>query len=203
MAVYKFTIAMAVDSMLPRDYMTNTIHMEHVGGIALDTDLDGVCDDLVDLYQYQIGGTPHEVRCKAYDMSAPPNYPLANVVKSAGTPYTSSLPREIAICLSFARNKSNPRERGRIYIPACFGAVAGLGIAQRPGSTARTNVLKYYSEANHSFPDIGGIDWKFGVWSPTNNAFYQTTQAWVDDEYDTVRSRGLRPEARTVSVRDG
>ena len=52
-------------------------------------------------------------------------------------------------------------------------------------------------------PDIGGIDWKFGVWSPTLKKFRQTTQGWVTDDWDVQRSRGLPESTRQSGVRDG
>jgi len=63
--------------------------------------------------------------------------------------------------------------------------------------------LSWYTLPNESFPDIGGVDWKFGVWSKTYKHFTQTTQAWVNDEWDIQRRRGLRETTRVQAIREG
>jgi hypothetical protein len=64
-------------------------------------------------------------------------------------------------------------------------------------------VLDLYRASDSSFPDLGGIDWKFGIWSHTQHAFHQAEYAWVDDEWDTQRRRGRRPLSRVESTREG
>lgn len=203
MAVYKFLVTLPVDTGLPRDQYANVFHMDHVGGVAVDTDLDAIADDVCDLYQSKYASTSSEVRCRVYALGPSPQYPKANRVKgTVGAPWTASGPREVALCLSYAANRSNPSERGRMYLsPGLRSSIASMGL--RPTAGQMAWALGWYATSNDSFPDLGGIDWKFGVWSPSQSKFTQTTQAWVDDEWDTVRSRGTRPTSRQTSVRDG
>jgi hypothetical protein len=63
--------------------------------------------------------------------------------------------------------------------------------------------LGFYATSNASFPDLGGPDWKFGTWSRVKQTFKQSQVAWVDDEWDTQRSRGLRATTRQQSIREG
>ena len=47
---------------------------------------------------------------------------------------------------------------------------------------------------------IGSEHGPWIVWSPTNDEAVHVTNAFVDDEWDTVRKRGLKPTARSTSI---
>lgn len=200
---YQFVISMPVSDMLPRNRISNSVHFQHVSGGLLDTDLEAMCDDLVAMYQARYHVTTKEIQCKAYDVDAKPNYPRAETIVNAGQFWQQSVPRELALCLSFSGpRRGNRHERGRIYLnPAIEAAAIAPGL--RPGASVMTWALDFYTVPNESFPDIGGIDWKFGVWSRKYQTFRQTTQAWVNDEWDIQRRRGLRESTRQSVARDG
>jgi len=203
-AVHKFQISMPLGSTLPRDRVTNVVHFEHVGGVAFDTDLESMCSDLATMYQARYGGTG-EVNVRAYDIGGePPHVPRANVTKNSGSVWQTDQVREVALCLSFSgANRGDKRRRGRIYLaPGVLGASPAV-YTQRPNDATLDWALKFYTQANSSFPDIGGIDWKFGIWSERGQHFTQATQAWVNDDWDTQRRRGLRETKRVTSVREG
>lgn len=201
---YKFSVICPQGSMLPKDQVINTFHMQNVGGLLTDTEFDPLLDDICDLWQSHYGNVSRMVTCRVYNVGAPPQYPIAEKVKGTAT-WGVRCPREIAICLSYAKDRRRPRERGRMYLsPGMREGGTALDLSgARPGSDVLNWALAWYSTSNDSFPDLGGVDWKFGVYSPTNGTFSQTKEAWVDDEWDTVRSRGLQPSTRVSSVRDG
>lgn len=195
---------MAVDSLLPRDLIVNNLHFQTVDVAEGTTDYKALATALVDLWQAKYGSVQVQVTCGVYDVGPPPNFPIEKVTK--GTTYlgTNAGPREVALCLSFARNQAIPSERGRIYLmPGARTGFAGWSIGLRPTQAQMDWALGFYSTANQSLPDIGGVDIKFGIYSPTTGAFTQASQAWVDDEWDTVRRRGLRATTRSKSVREG
>lgn len=200
---YGFQVSWPVTDLLPRNRFVNHFHLEHVAGSLLNTDLEGMCSDIVALYQARYGQAGKEITCKAYDTDAVPNYPRAEVTVNAGQAWGCTHPREIALCCSFAGdNRGNKNERGRIYT----APILLTGIATdlvRPTLAVMTWTLEWFSKSNESFPDLGGVDWKFGIWSRTLKKFTQAQQAWVDDEWDTQRSRGLRESNRITSVREG
>lgn len=202
---YKFTVQMPVTDTLPRNRISNTVHMQHTLGSLLDTDLEAICDDLVGMYNTRYNNAGKEIVCKAYDVDAKPNYPRAVSTINAGLPWVANHPREVALCLSFAgSNRGNRSERGRIYLMPSL-AIAGAGAVDtvRPSTQAQNWALDFYDVANESFPDIGGVDWQFGIYSPTYNKFTTAAQAWVNDEWDTQRRRGLRETTRVTAVRQG
>lgn len=200
---YGFQISMPVDTNLPRDRIVNMVHLEHVTGGIFDTDLEAICADIAEMYQFHYLDSTKEVLVKAYDTDAKPNYPRASVVVNPGVPWGCSSPREIALCMSFAANhRGNKSERGRIYLMPSLVAGQNL-LGQRPSAGQLTWALNFYTSPNQSFPDIGGVDWKFGVWSPTYKKFTQSQQAWVNDDWDVQRRRGLRESTRQTATREG
>lgn len=200
---YAFQITMPVDDTLPRNRIANTVHLEHVTGGIFDTDLEAICADIAEMYQSHYLDATKEVQVKAYDTDAVPNYPRASVVVNAGVPWQCSSPREIALCMSFAaNNRGNKSERGRIYLMPSLVAGQNL-LGNRPAPGQITWALNFYTSPNNSFPDIGGVDWKFGVWSPTYKRFTQSQQAWVNDDWDVQRRRGLRESTRQNAIREG
>jgi hypothetical protein len=200
---YAFQISMPLSSTLPRDRISNTVHLEHVVGGLLDTDLEGMCQDIVAMYQFHYGNAAKEIQCKAYDVDAVPNYPRADVVVNPGVIWTTTMPHEICLCLSYcADHRGNKQERGRIYLqPALVGALSVT--SERPSQGVMDWALAFYTTSNNSFPDLGGVDWKFGVWSRTYKDFTQSKQAWVNDEWDVQRRRGLRETTRVTATREG
>lgn len=200
---YKFAISLPVTDLLPRNRVVNVIHLQHVVGSQGDGELENMCSDIADMYQKRYHNTGSEVMVKAYDVDATPNYPRASVVVDAGTPWTTNVCREIALCLSFAGDYAgNKSERGRIFLAPFLDPLSG-GMAVRPSNAALNWALDFYRVPNESFPDLGGIDWKFGVYSRKNESFKQTTQAWVNDDWDIQRRRGLRENSRVSVTREG
>lgn len=202
MPTYKFQISMPVNSTLARDRISNTVHFDHVN-VMQGTDLESICDDLVAMYATRYGHADKEIRATAYDTDAVPNYPRATSVINVGQVWSHNYPQEVALCLSFYGDYAgNKNERGRIFLMPGLSPSGGPG-SGRPSDTLLQWALDFYDAPNASFPDIGGIDWKFGVYSPTKKSFKQSQHAWVDDEWDTMRSRGLRATKRLQSVREG
>lgn len=200
---YAFQTSMPVTDTLPRNRVANTIHLQHTIGALVDADLESMCQDIVGLYQAKYGNTASEIHCKAYDTDAKPNYPRADVIVNVGQPWNCQQPREIALCLSYAAaHRGNKSERGRMYLmPSIKTGAAGAGL--RPSPTDLTWALGWYETANESLPDLGGVDWQFGVYSPTYKKFTPSQQAWVNDDWDTQRRRGLRESSRVTSTRQG
>lgn len=201
---YKFQVSWPVTDTLPRNRMSNTLHFQHVTGGLNDDALESMCADLVALYAVKYKGN-YEILCKAYDTDAVPNNPRASVVQHSGLAHQCNTARELALVLSYAgEHRGVKSERGRIYTnPFIVGTNLVQDPALRPTTLQMEWALGFFSLANESFPDIGGVDWKFGIYSPTYKTFTQAQQAWVNDDWDVMRSRGLRETQRITSTREG
>lgn len=188
MATYKVSMSFPFDTALPKDAITLNPHFN-------GSDPDALAQALkANLIAYN-PVTTKPFTIKVYDATkAPPSYPLATA-SQAGTPAPSQCPREIAICLSYYSTYNRPRYRGRLYLPASWftstvnvrptGAIitAALGFASSvltKSLPAQTNWVLYSKVDGKS---QGGV----------NNI-------WVDDEWDTMRSRGMAPTSRQTAT---
>jgi hypothetical protein len=128
---------------------------------------------------------------KAYDAAkAPPNYPLA-IAEQVGVVPGNDRPREVALCLSYFVTFNRPSYRGRLYLPTRW--LTG-SLPQRPSATQKTEALSFGQDVlSRNLPT--GAKWI--VWSTKlKQNMGPVGNIWVDDEWDTVRSRGLRPTSR-------
>lgn len=185
MAFYRVAMRFPFDSTLPRDEITVNPHFSGTDPQqllnALKTNLDNFA---------ATAGKPYTL--KAYDATkAPPSYPLATITNPGSAP-GSNAPREIALCLSYFSTYNRPRYRGRLFLPSSWLTSSPL---LRPSTTVMNNAMTFATEVlTKSLPQA--TNWI--VWSKTAGQGYGVTDFWVDDEWDTVRSRGLRPTTRVT-----
>jgi hypothetical protein len=124
-----------------------------------------------------------------YDANkAAPNYPLATATNGTGSKATT-VPRETSLCLSYYSTWNRPTYRGRLYIPAGF-LLGPVGL--RPTDTQMANCASFAGMLTTGLPQ--GTNWV--VWSRKLKQANGVNHYWVDDEWDTVRSRGMRSTKR-------
>jgi hypothetical protein len=175
------------DSPLKRDRLVITPHFLDQGPT---TDPGNLCQGLANGLSAW-SASSREVRVTAYDaLGGPPNSPLASKVVNENLFPATSGPREVALCLSFYSHQNEPRKRGRLYIPWTMVLPANT---PRPSSGTRDKV----AELAPLFANLGGADVDWCVYSRADDEFKPVTHWYVDNEWDTVRSRGLRPTDRT------
>jgi hypothetical protein len=204
---YKFTVSVQHDSTLPRDAIVNTLYFRN-SALGADlpivgTDLDALADDLASVFQGNwYGASPlRRITVKAYDTEgAPPHRPQSTRVKNdTALAVTVSYPSEIALCLSF---KGGPErwQRGRIYLPANLAVnwTSASTLSARPQSGMITQALNLAD----ALSGLGGpnIDWMV---HSADHPDSKVTEAWVDDEWDTQRRRGLKATTRTIRSQSG
>jgi len=188
MAIYRAQISFPVTSALPRDAITINPHFSGDNPQAL---ADALKANLIANANVTVT-TPFTV--KVYDeQKAPPSYPLATATNGTGFG-TANLPRELAMCLSYYSSPNTPRRRGRLYIPGHLLGVATFAV--RPSASTITNTLAWRMVVASGLPP----NTNFGVWSVKDAAFVTCNQFWVDDEWDIVRSRGLRGTTRQTAT---
>jgi hypothetical protein len=188
MSIFRVTMQFPMDGTLARDVVTINPHFFGDNPSAL---LNALHANLL----AWSGTAPASWTLKAYDAEHPkPNYPVA-VKEQIGTTPGNDRPREIALCLSYYTGFNRPSFRGRLYLPTRW--LSG-SCAQRPSATQKTEVLDFgKSVLSKNLP--ASHNWV--VWSTK----YKKSQGgvsniWVDDEWDTVRSRGLRATSRITAT---
>lgn len=129
-----------------------------------------------------------------------PNYPIdESSFALAGTVPAIELPAEVTLAISYANDSASivprARRRGRIYIGAHAEAQNAAG---RPSTTivsALAGAYEVYCETLNADPDFQAC-----VWSRTNASLYPIERCWVDNEWDTMRSRGGKSTSRDTRV---
>lgn len=176
------------DSALPRDAITINPHF--FGDNA---------DALADALKTNLTGWPATsllpATIKVYDAAkAPPSYPLAVATKTGTTPNTAH-PRELCLCLSYYTTYNRPRYRGRLYLPAAWvGGSPGL----RPTALQRDQVIEFATAV--LTPNLPAAH-NWVVWSNVERKSQGgVSNVWCDDEWDIMRSRGLRGTVRTEAT---
>jgi hypothetical protein len=170
--------------------MVITPHFDD-GGIT--TDPQQLCEDLADaLAAWDIITT--QLIVTAYDaQGAAPVYPQGRAIRNEGAVAATAVPREVALCLSFYSDRNLPRQRGRLYAPAgLFTSAVGL----RPTVAMRDKLAVLAVD----FQALGGPDVDWVVYSRADDVARPVTNWWIDDEWDTVRSRGLRATTRLMGT---
>lgn len=191
MADIKLLVQIHADSILPRDIITNVLHFRSETPVV---DHEQLCEDLAAIYSSQWNTVAlREVSVRAYEVGPPPQYPKAEFRQNVGLAPQSQCPREVALCLSFYSEHNVPRQRGRVYLPWCL---RGTAANVRPDAGALTGVMAMGA----AFAALGGPDIDWCIWSPTDNTMRPVTNYWCDNEWDTVRSRGLRATTRQIAT---
>lgn len=189
----------------PEDVATNTFYFASVAAMgSVDrTATAGRLDafyNAIDLYLSPVvkttGGT-----YKFYDMADPePRTPLEVKAMTPLAVGTATLPEEVAICLSYAAAPASGqpanRRRGRVFIgPLAQVAMTtgGTTAFSQPAAAARTAI----ANAAAVLADQSE-DYKWAVYSPTDQIARNIVSGWVDNSFDTQRRRGRRATARTT-----
>lgn len=196
MPVWRLQTAIGADSPDIRDRFVITPHVNDRGPT---TDPQQLCQDWADTLNGWIGNNLHEIRVTAYDAEGtPPVFPQGDVTINAGGFPASNCPREVALCLSFFSERNAPRSRGRLFLPVAL-IVTNFSIGTvrpSPGIMAKVGNLAT------GLSNLGGTDVDWSVYSRVDAEAKAISNWYVDDEWDTIRSRGLRPTDRVSGTVD-
>lgn len=195
----------------PKDVYTNTFyfHNNNFGGTH-DTVADQLADDLTEFYNAPpttvatpvalssrlSGETLNDtVEIRVYDLGDPaPRYPkIRSRTWTINT--TSSLPSEVAACLSLVAGENQPRRRGRLFL----GPLAANTIVVTDGRPQiQVNMRESVLASAQRLMEKPSFEWC--VYSPTSGQMNVITGAWMDSAFDTMRKRG---EAATHRMTTG
>lgn len=185
---YTALVATCGDSLLAIDKVVNVLHFTDAGAT---TDPTNLATQVVAAYQGYYGSVTRQIECTIYDDSDDKPRPQKGYfIANKGIAPMSSGPREVSLCLSFYGDRNLPRTRGRIYLCPTFKGSLNV----RPAAVQITPALDLAT----ALGDVGGVDVDWVIYSPTSGQYSQVQTAYVDDEWDAMRSRGLRSTARTL-----
>lgn len=188
------------------DHIVNTVHLNHTQIDPLsDVDELALATDTRNVFAGYRGGIPagYGVETKLYNLNDPHTIGNPRPVRAAagwlayGLAGGVSGPREVALCLSYHGERNIARQRGRIYI----GPWNNDSVVERPTA----NSIESLGLIAQGLANVGGVnvDWVVKSQFPLpDGSTHSIKGAWVDNEWDTIRSRGLRGTARTLTAID-
>lgn len=197
-------ITLKTTDAIPENFITNNFAVS--GEVSAPGDATALMDvfktfyDAIrtTVYPSTIAQSNHDFKLYIAGGSAP-NYPFyENVWSMASSPSGTTLPSEVALCLSYEGLRipglAQARRRGRVYLGPCKDT---MNVSGRPAASAITTIL---AAAQGLATGIQGVtsaeDW--AVWSPSNGTAVDLFSAWMDNSWDTQRSRGLIRTLKTV-----
>lgn len=165
----------------------------HFNDIGATTDPQNLCDDMLAGLS-TIFPTTGEIRVKAYDaQGSKPVYPQGDAIIRKSATMATAAPRELAVALSFYGERNVKRQRGRVFIPAYL-------LGANTSSLRPTGPYTKMTDLVGLFTGLGGADVDWCVYSRLLKHAYSVTNWWYDDEWDVMRSRGLRPTTRVTGT---
>lgn len=193
MPQYRALVSLKNVSGLAEDDIVNTLYFRDNGPT---TDPQNLADDLAALYATYRGhpSTIVGVEVRFYDMAHAKPREVQAFASDAMVSSLAGGPREVALCLSYYSGRNLKRRRGRVYI----GPWSTVELTERPGISTRGGL----SSLATGLANLGGIDVDWMVHSVVDNAYLPISHSWVDNEWDTIRSRGLKANLRDTATHD-
>lgn len=214
MAFYRVVADFPSVTGLPEDVCVNTWHFSITNPSQVD--FDEIADALRDFYTGGAAGNSvqnllsdlivgNQCELTMYALADPvPRVPVASYSNTLAIPAATSLPREVALCLSYQAlaisGIPQARRRGRIFLGP-LNATAGEEANGdfRPTAQAR-GIVADAATRLQSASDLAG-NWSWVVFSDVLG-ITQSPQfvedGWVDDSFDTQRRRGRATTTRTI-----
>jgi hypothetical protein len=209
------------DSGLPEDVITNTYHFESDDNVGTDaasgtiaTDGPGLLNRLESFYMalgpLLAGSLKGTGIIKLYDWADLKPRIVRLERTFTHTTGVGSLPGEVALVLSMkakpAAGQAAARRRGRVYLGPLNTSVSQAPSATsadpRPDTNDQATML---NAARTMARGSAGGSFRLAVFSPTTFAITADADAswndvetlWMDNAFDTVRSRGARATSRS------
>lgn len=209
-------------SQAPTDVSVNTFHFKVDDELPLASAATVVRERIIEFYNEptltyssrisQFLSTyrrqlPTTSEMRIYNMDDPkPRVPILVYPWNLITPSPSSspsLPMEVALCLSYVAQRESGvpvgRARGRIYLgPLASATLAGGTNVVQPTATPQlTETVRDAAERLRAYSDDPEEQVRWCMYSVSSNAMREIIGGWVDNEFDTMRSRGMRSTFRT------
>lgn len=206
-------IVMQYASGLPTDVSVNNLYFKTEVGETVESSkgaISGILDaafgntnapgvaPLADSISSAVTGVTY----RFYDLGQPlKRYPVGDPVPAGwvGGSADTRLPREVACCLSF-KNGPGPRSRGRIYVGPLTSSSIQNGAFPQPSGVLTRALMgfgKFLIDGDKSgIPGPAAVGW--GVVSGADAEWKRVYEVWVDNAFDTQRSRGKEPTARAT-----
>jgi hypothetical protein len=176
---------------------TNTFYLD-TDELGTTPDYEALATDTAALFNAQLPNTTahRTLNVRAYDMDDPiPREPHADVSVPRPSSPSDPGPREVALCLSYYADRNLPRQRGRMYI----GPWNATAMADRPDGI----LMQRLGTLAEGISGLGGINVQWVQHSEVAGTYSTVTNWWVDNAWDTMRSRGQEASTRITGEVNG
>jgi hypothetical protein len=200
--IYKVAIGVEVSTTLARDVMQVTPHFRDVNGQQAPAGLATAL--ATNMTTYLKGTTRGSVKVYLEDFNpSAPHQPLATATfGTAGAFLGNNAPRQLALCLSYYSLQNTKRYRGRLYIPRSWIwqnlTTPPTTVGERPTGGEMTSAMAFVTSVLKPGVQPAGNSWC--VASHVDKVSRVTTDYWVDDNWDIIRSRGFRGATRQTGI---
>lgn len=206
--VVRYQIAFNHDSGISEDRAVNTFHFnfaDDTGGpyIATAALIDAFYDTLYSTHriaEFMSENLTGSYNLRAYRLADPePRVPKYNENGSISETSPTSLPEEVACCLSYqavpTSGVAQARRRGRLFIGPLGQNAQQATTDPRPSTIFQTN-LREAAGALLTSSAILSAPWS--VYSRVLGTGAVIVGGWTDNAFDTQRRRGPSPTLRTA-----
>lgn len=189
MATREYQCSFQNKNNLPEDRYVNVLYFDDVGSIASRQLISDAIASAYTLHlQARMADDVGVLNIRVYPLGLNLGGPEVETTYPFSGASAAS-PHEVALCLSYYAVNNQPRTRGRIYLGPWGGAGA------RPNITHLGDVMAF----GRKLADIADATWKLHSRTPISNV-QNITNFWVDNAWDTMRSRGPSPTSRSTAV---
>lgn len=185
---YRALVSWGKSTDIPRDRCSNTLYFQNDQSPPTP-DYDDLASDIADVYAATGLFAGNVIDVRMYNMEdAEPRPIRGQKVLTVGGTAPALGPREVALCLSYYGERNLPTQRGRVFLGPYNSTAMGL----RPSDTAMNALITM----GQGLAGIGGENISWRVHSVKTGDYHHIRNIWVNDEWDTMRSRGLRQTKR-------
>lgn len=215
-SIIRVEVTLPYTTNLPRDIAMNVFHFT-VPDEYGEGDFIAIAEALEEFYNDNVDGSNTNIArlispvvsrgenaCSMVfsDVQMDPSLPLFQADWTLGAPIaTSSLPLEVALCLSIRATPAIPvpirRRTGRIYLGPLVTTISQTPANEMPNvSSALRGQLALACQRLIDPETLDAQAWS--IYSRVDDAAYEVSGGWIDNEFDTQRRRAQDPTARTV-----
>jgi hypothetical protein len=200
--IYKCAIGVHVDDLLARNVVQITPHFVDLTGASSPAT---ICTQIANNMSAYMRAPSVAGYVKLYIEDFSPGQPHPPVASATwgnvGGFLPAKGPGEIGLCLSYYASQNTKRWRGRLYLQYGWLAQHQVTPPGNPGvRPVASDLVAAMDFATVVLKPSNANGWRWCVASTVDKTYRQVLNYWCNDEWDIIRSRGLRETTRQTAT---